>query len=167
MGSYRQRFLNKLAAVGALLRREARAYSDNLATSTCSLAAQDVQKRAPPSIQNALCQSTAGQPLYIEVFDHDCLVRIGVLLGDLEVEVAALAEDFEMRLRHTLRLLAAAMAALSASVQASLLAAQGRLTGSKEPWVLDDTSIAIGQKHLQAHIDPDLGPIISSRIMHS
>ena len=125
MGTHRQRFLNQLAALGAFLRRQARIDSDHLTASTCSLATQDSQKRAPRGIKNALCQSTARQPSDIQVFDHDRLVRIDVLLRGLEVEVAALAT-------------------LLASAQAALLAAQGRLAGPKEARVVNRLPITIG-----------------------
>jgi hypothetical protein len=80
----RQRFLHQFAALGALLRREARIDSDHLTASTCSLAAQDRQKRAPRGIKNALCQSTARQTTKVQMLDHDRLVRIRVLLPQLD-----------------------------------------------------------------------------------
>ncbi len=165
MRPHRQRFLNTFAALGALLRREARIDSDHLTASTCSLATQDSHKRAPRSIKNALCQSTARQTMNVQVFDHDGLVRIRVLLRDLEMKVTALAFDFQMGLRHTARHLATTAAALFAGAQAALLAAQGRLACPKEARVFDRMPIAIGKKDFQAHVDADRRPVIS-RMRH-
>jgi hypothetical protein len=95
----RQRFLNKLATLGAFLGRVVRSHSDHLTASTRSLATQDRQKRAPRRIQNALCQSTSRQAANVQVFDNNSLVRIRVSLRGLEMKVAALALDFQMRLR--------------------------------------------------------------------
>ena len=142
------------------MRRGAWIDSDDRAASTCSLATQDHQKCAPPGVQNALCQSTTGQCLDIQVLDNDRLVCIRVPLRGLEMEVPALALDFQMGLCHTARHLSSAATALFAGAQASLLAAQQGLTGSKETWVRNRVPFAISQKDLQANINAD-GPTIS------
>ena len=148
----RQRFLNILATFEAFLRRVARVNSDHLTTSTRSLVCQDKQKRTPRSVKNALCQFRACQPLNIQVFDHDCRVRIGVLLRSLEMKVAPLAFDFQMGLCHTTRHFSAATATLLASTQSPLFAAQTSLTGPKEARVFNRVALTVGKKHFQADI---------------
>ncbi len=51
----RQTFLDHLATLVTLLRGEARVDSYDLVTSSCSLVFQDLEKRAPTSIQDRLC----------------------------------------------------------------------------------------------------------------
>jgi hypothetical protein len=161
MPSDRQRFLHHLAAFGAFLRRVARADSDDLTTSTPSLVSQDEKKRAPRSVQNALCQFRSCQAANVEIFDDDGLVRISVAFRDLKVKVFSLALDLQVRLCRVARHLAPAMAALLAGAQSALLAAQGRLTRPKEARVRGRVPIAIGQKDLQAYVDTDRRSIIN------
>jgi hypothetical protein len=137
MCSNRQRLLNKLATLGAFLRRVARIDSDHLTASARSLATQDRQKRAPRGIQNALCQFRSRQAANVQVFDNDRLVRIRISLRGLEVKVAALAFDFQMRLRRTTRHLATATTAFFPSAQAALFPSQGRLAEPKEARVFN------------------------------
>ena len=152
MRSDRQRLLNQLATFGAFLRGETRTYSDHLTASTRSLAGQNEKKRAPRSIKNALCQSTARQTAQVQVFDNDRRIRIRVSFRGLEMEVTALAFDFQMRLCRTTRHLAAAVTALLAGAQAALLAAQARLAGPKEARVFNRVALTVGKKHFQADI---------------
>ena len=159
----RQRFLNKLNTVRAQLRRVARIDSDDPTTSTLSLVCQDGQKRAPRSVQNALCQIRAHHASQVQVLDDQCAIPIRILLCGLEMKVAALARNFQVCLRRATRHLRAAMAALLAGTQAALLALQGRLTRPKEAWVLDHPTITIGQKDLQADINADCTPRVISR----
>jgi hypothetical protein len=66
-----------------------------------------------------------------------------------------------MSLCRTPRHFAATVAALVAGAQATLLAAQGRLTCPKEAGVLNGIPTAIGKKDFQAHVDTDRWPVIS------
>src|SRR4051812_6176801 len=112
MCSDRQRFLNILATFEALLCRVARTDSDHLTTSTCSLVCQDTQKRAPCGIQNAFCQFRSRQSTDVQVLDHDGRICIRISFRGLEVEIPALALDFQMRLCRAARHLTTAAAPL-------------------------------------------------------
>lgn len=161
MRSYRQRFLNMLTTFEALLCRVVRVDSDDLTTSTRSLVCQNTQKRAPRGIQNALCQFRSRQTTQVQVFDNDQAICVYIAPGGLEMKVAALALDLLMRLCRAARHLTAATAALHSRTQSSLLAAQARLTGPKETWVLNHVAVAIGKKHLQSHVNTDRWPVIN------
>src|SRR5262245_38958126 len=160
MCSHRQRFLNQLTTLKALLCRVAWINSDYLTTSTCSLVCQNAQKRAPRRIQNALCQSTARQPTDVQVFNYDRLIGGRISLGSLEMKISTLAFDLLMSLRHAAGHLTTATATLHTRTQAPLLAAQTGLTGAKEARVLDCLPIAISKEHLQAHVNTHRWPIV-------
>ena len=96
----RQRFFNQRAARAACLGCVARIDSDHLTASTRSLVRQDVQKRAPRSVQNALCQSTTRQRADVQIFNNDQPVGIRIPLRGLEMQVAALALNLQVGLRH-------------------------------------------------------------------
>jgi len=160
MRSYRQRLLNKLAALRALLRREARADSDYLTASTFSLVSQDVQKRTPSGIKNAFRQLTARQPCYIQVLHDDNPVCVGVVLRCLEVEVAPLAVNLQVGLRYAARRLAASATALYAGAQPALLAPQSCPAGAIVARVLYRIPVTVGKEYLQPNVNTDSGAVV-------
>ena len=54
MGAHRQRLLDHLPTLVALLRGEARIDSNDLMTSSCGLILKDVEKCTPRGVENAL-----------------------------------------------------------------------------------------------------------------
>ena len=66
-------------------------------TGSLSLLREDVEKRAPTGVMNALGEMMVlHHPSDVQVFHTDTAVPLGIVLGGLEVEVAALATDFQM-----------------------------------------------------------------------
>ncbi len=117
MRPHTQTFLDVLATSTALLRREARGHSDHHMTGSLSLISEDVEKCAPTRIVNALGKMVVlDHTSHVQVFDTDAAIPLRVVLGRLEMEVAALAADLEMLARNfTVRFATAVTTLLAAT----------------------------------------------------
>lgn len=156
MGAHAQAFLDVLPTLAAPLRREARGHSDDLMTGSFSLVFQDTEKRAPTGVVNTLGEMVAAHhPTDVQVFHTDMTVSLGIVLGGLEMEVAALATDLEMLVCYFSAGLAAAMTSVLATAHGALSVCQAFLPSTIVAWVLDRAAFGVGQKHLQAHIQSD------------
>ena len=92
MRPHAQALLDVLPASAALLRREARGHSHHHMTGSFSLIREDVEKRAPTRVVNALGEMlVAHHPCHVQVFDTDVAVPLRVLFGRLEMKIASLA----------------------------------------------------------------------------
>jgi len=93
-----------------------------------SLIREDVEKRAPTSIMNAL-----GEVMVLhhtrdsQGFYADAAIPLGIALGDLEVEVAALAANFEMLAGNFAVGLASAMTPFCAAADRALRVSEALL----------------------------------------
>ena len=98
MSTNRQTRVHDLTACVAFLRGEARIDSYHPMTSSLSLIFKDTEERAPTGVVNALSELlVASHPRHVQVFDTDMAVPLRVDLSGLEVEVAALAADLQVR----------------------------------------------------------------------
>ncbi len=156
MGSDRQTLLDDLATFVTFLAREARVHSYHLMTSSCSLLFKDVEECAPTGVHDALRQ---GMFLYhvehLKLLNSNHLVLFGVRFGRLILEIPPLTGDLEMRLGGTPGSFTAAMTALLASAQLTLLASQGFLRVAIEARVLHRVALTIGEKGLETYINTD------------
>ena len=130
----RETFLDICPTPMTLLRCEAYRHSDHHVTSSLSLVHEGVEKRAPTRVVKALGQVVmAHHPCHVQVFHADAAVALCVLFGRLEVEVAALPDNFEVLLGHLAFGFLAAMALLLAAVTKTLRAAQALWAGCASP----------------------------------
>ena len=146
MGTNAQTLLNEFATVVALLGGVVRLHSDHLMSGTFSLGFQDVEKSAPRGIHDGFSQ----------VFNCDVMVPLGVLFRRLEVEITTLAGDLQMRFRHVLRGLTAAVTAFLATAHGALFASQSTLRGAIETRIWNRVALTIGQERLQSYINADV-----------
>ncbi len=159
---------NKLPTMTACLCREARVHSDHLMTSSLSLIFKDIEKRTPTGIANGFCEMVIlDHPTDIEVFNHDMVIVIGILLSRLVMEVTALPLDLEMCLGSVASGLAIALAALLAAAHLPLLAPQRLLAFAVVAWVRNRVPFAIRQERFQSDIDPDIRMRTGRRAMFS
>ena len=97
MGPHAQTLLDVLPTSAALLGREARGDSHHHMTGSLSLIREDVEKRAPTRIMNALGKMVVlHHSRHVQVFDTDAAIALRIVLGRLEMEVAPLATDLEV-----------------------------------------------------------------------
>src|SRR5579862_1832934 len=156
MRPYTQAFLHVLPTTATLLAGVACGDSDNLMTSSFSLVFQDTEKRRPACVIDALAEmAVARHSCYVQVLYADTRMPFCVVLGGLEMEVAALASDGQVLLGDRSFRLLAPMAALYPTVTEVLRFSQSFLPAPRVTWVLHHVSVRVGQKHLQAHIQPD------------
>lgn len=164
MGTHRQRFLYDLSTLVTLLCREARVDSNHSMTSSLSLFLEDSEKRAPTGVQDAFCK--------VMVFHHsgdsqvlngDVMIGLSILFSDLEMMVAPLAIDLQVRLSNVTGSLAATVTAFLAATQLALFASQGFLRRAIEAGVLNRLAKGIRQKGLQPHINADVMVLASGR----
>jgi hypothetical protein len=121
MGTHAQAFLDVLTTSTTFLRGIARRDSDDLMTSSLSLIVKDTEKRAPTGVVNALGEMVVlHHARHVQVFDTNATVALYVLLSRLEMEIAALATDFQMHARDFAVRFAAAMASLLATTYGAL-----------------------------------------------
>ena len=166
MSTNRQGLLNKLPTLAACLCREARVDSSHSMTNSCSLVFEDVEKRAPTGVHDALCQMMVLDHVGdSQVFNRNQLIALGVRFSCLKMMVAALSIDLEMCLRGVLRGFTAAVAAFLASAHNALLPSQCALGCAIEARVLNRVSLAISQKRLQSNINTDVGMRTGRRFM--
>ena len=102
MGTHRERFLNICATITALLTGSASIELHYFTPGTFSLECEYEKKRYPTSIIDTFCEIAMHHPTDRQIFNNYQTVAICVVLGGFEVEVAALALNFEMRLSYIL-----------------------------------------------------------------
>ena len=157
MSTNRQALLHDFPTPVALLRREAGRNDYHLMTSSRSLIDQDVDKRSPGCISNALCQRVILEhAIDVQVFHTDTSIALCVGLGGLKVKVTALPLDFEMGLGAIACCLAPAAAPLLASAELPLFAPQGPLAFAVIARIGNRSAVGVGQKYLEAHIQPNI-----------
>src|SRR5487761_2513938 len=157
MGAHAQTLLNVLATPAALLGGEARGNSYHHMTGSFSLIREDVEKRAPTGVVNALGEViVACHARHVQVFDTDAPIALSIVLGGLEVEVTPLAADLEMLLGDFALGFAAAMAAFCATVTHALGAGKALLSTPIAARVFHHRALRIDQKYLQSHIQPNV-----------
>ena len=121
MRPYAQAFLDVLAASATALRCEVRGHSHDHVTSSCSLVREDVEKRTPTRVVNALGKLVVSRhPRYMQVFYTDATVPHCIVLGGLEMEVLSLARNLAVFAGDFPRGLAPTVAALLAAAQRAL-----------------------------------------------
>ena len=124
MGSHRQRLLDNLPTLVALLRGEARIDSNDLMTSSCGLLLKDVEECTPRGVENALRHMMIFHHVAdLKVFHGYVVILLHIAFRRLEMVISALAIDLQMRLRHVLGGLAFAMTTLLAAAHRALLLA--------------------------------------------
>jgi hypothetical protein len=102
-----------------------------------------------------------------EIFYHDAVIVLGVLLRHLEMMVTALTVYLEMGLGYGLRSLTLAVAAFRAATHGALLASERLLRGAIEARVLNRMALAIGEERLQPDINADVRMLAWSGYMLS
>lgn len=157
MSTYRQRLLHICAALKTVLRGVARVYRDNFTTGTFSLVREDVKKYAPSRIINKRTQRAARHTCYVQFFNGDQLVSIGVVFCRLEMKVTLLAFNFQMCLCRAACGLAAVVTSLFTAAQYALLTAQGCLCFLVEARVRNRVAFTISEKRFQANINTNSG----------
>ena len=161
-----QRLLNQLPTLATCLCREARIHSDHTVTSSFSLVSENIEKRAPTGIHDALCQVM----IFHHVVDRELLdrnmVRVrGVLQSHFVVEITALPGNLEMGLSRVTSSFAASVTAFLASAHLTLFAPQSALRRPIKARVGDKVAITISQEGLQAHINADIRMRTGGRCM--
>ena len=164
MGTHRKRFLHDLATFEALLRCEARIDSSHTMPGSFSLVTEDVEECAPTGVHDALRYMMIVHHVGdLKVFNSNQLIALGVRFRGLEMVIAALPVDLQVRLRHVLRGFPASMTALLASAQLALLASQGSLRGAIETRVLNGVTLTISEKGLQPNVNADVRMLTDAR----
>src|SRR5215472_965604 len=160
MRPHTEAFLDVLATPAALLRGIARRDSNHLMAGSLSLVAQDVKKRAPTGVVNTLGEMViAHHPYHVQVLYAEAAVPLSIPLGGLEVEVAALATDLQVLAGDFAAGFATAMAALRAAADGALPVRQALLPPTIVSGILHRLALGVGQKHFQAHVQPNRGMI--------
>ena len=157
VSTYRQTLLYNLTAFEAFLGGEARIDSYHPMTSSLSLFFEDVEKCAPTSVHDALCQGMILDHIEnLELLNSDDLVMFSIVFSRLIVKVTTLTSNLEMRLRGALGSLTASMTAFLASAYRTLLASQGLLRATIESGVLNRMLFRVSQEHFQTNIKTNL-----------
>ena len=137
MRPYREAFLHVSSTPAALLRREACRNPHHHMTGSLSLIREDIEKCAPTRVVNALGEVVIPYHSgHVQVFHTDATVALGIALGRLEMEVAALAADLEMLARHFAVCFAATIAAFLATADGALRVGQTLLSAAKVARIL-------------------------------
>ena len=103
MRSHRQRFLYDLSTLATLLCRKARIDSNHLMSGTCSLGFEDIEKRAPTGVQDALGEMVIfHHGTDSQVFHHNTLKAFSIGLSYLEMVISTLTIDLQMRFCNVL-----------------------------------------------------------------
>lgn len=156
MRPHGETLLDVRSAPVAFLGRETRGHSDHLMAGTFSLVFKDSEERAPTRVVNALGKiMVLHHSCHVQVLYADATKPLGIVLGGLEMEVTSLAGDGEMPVGNFLACLAAALTALLAAARGPLCVRQPLLGPAKVARILDDAAIGVGEKDLQAHVQPD------------
>src|SRR5438876_5667998 len=104
VSTYRQTLVYDLPTFEAFLGGEARVDSYHPMTSSLSLFFEDVEKPAPTSVHDALCQGMILDHVEnLQLLNSDDLVMLSVVFRRLIVKVTTLTSNLEMRLRGALR----------------------------------------------------------------
>ena len=157
MRTHRKRFLHDLATLVTFLTGEARIDSSHAMPGSCSLVTEDVEECAPTGVHDALREMVIFHHVRdLKVFNGNQLIALGVRFRGLEMVIAALPVDLQVRLRHVLRGFPAAMTALLASAQLALLASQGALRGTIEARVLNGMALAVSEKGRETNVNADV-----------
>src|SRR5215472_6248139 len=144
MGTYRQRFLHHLTTPLALLRGEARIDSYHTMPSTCSLGTEDIEKRAPTGVHDALCQGMILHHVeYLKLLNRNHLILLSILLCNLIMEVPSLPFDLQVCLCCTASGEASAVTALLAACHGALFAPECSLRSTIETRIFDRVHFAI------------------------
>ncbi len=152
-----ERLWHDPSTLETLLRRVARVHSNHIMTGSCSLVLKNVEKRAPTSVHDALCQMVVLHHVgNLKSFNGYALIPFGIGFRRLEVMVTALAIDLQMRLRGTLGRDTSTMRAFLAAAQCALLAPECSLRGAIEAWVLHRVAFAVRQEGRESHINADV-----------
>ena len=131
-----------------------------------SLVTEDVEECAPTGVHDALREMVIFHHVrHLKVFNCNQLIALGVRFRGLEMVIAALPVDLQVRLRHVLRGFPASMAASLASAQLALLASQGSLRGTIEARVLNRVALTIREKGLETYINTDIRMLARARSM--
>ncbi len=157
MGTDREAFLHDLPTLVTLLTSEARVHSNNLMSSTCSLGSEDVEERAPTGVENGLRQMMVlDQVEDTHILNHNMMIGFGILPGSLEMVIAALPIDLQMRFSNIASGDASSMAFLLAPGQLALFAAKRSLARAIETRVLDGIAFRVGKEDFQPYINTDV-----------
>ena len=157
MGSYRQTLLYDLPTVVTLLACETRVHSYNLMPSTCSLCAENIEKRAPAGVHDGFSEMVIFDHMTdSQVFYHNALIAFGIGLGCLEMVISPLSIDLEMSLCYVLSRLPSSLTVFLAPAQLTLLASQGLLRATIEARVLNRMALAIRKERLESYINPNI-----------
>src|SRR5712692_10762593 len=93
----RQRLLDDLPTPIAFLRGEAGVHSNDLMSSTLSLGSKDIEERAPGGIHDRFGKvMVLDHAVNVQLLDGNKLILFSVGLGNLEMEITALALDLQM-----------------------------------------------------------------------
>ncbi len=158
MGTNRETLLDQFTTVKAFLRGEAGVHSYDLVPSTCSLCTENIEKRAPAGVQDGLSEMVIFDHLTdSQVFYHNAPVAFGIGPGCLEMVIAPLAIDLQVRLRRTPGSFPSAMRTFLATGYHPLLASQGSLRGAIEARVLDHMALGVREERLESYINADVG----------
>src|SRR6266704_2202880 len=112
VGSYRQTLLYDLPTLVTLLACETRVHSYDLMPSTCSLCAENIEKRAPAGVHDGFSEMVIFDHITdSQIFYHNPLIAFGIGLGRLEMVISPLSIDLEMRLCYVLSSLPSSMTA--------------------------------------------------------
>jgi len=80
--SLRQEFPRHVSATRTFLRRSARVYFHQFATSVCSFDAKDFEENRPSDIIHRLGQPPSGHPFYVQLLDGDSIEAIHNVSGN-------------------------------------------------------------------------------------
>src|SRR3989442_302365 len=92
----------------------------------------------------------------LKVFYGNMVIAFSVLFGHLEMVIAALTLNLQMRLCCTRSRLTTAMGTFLTTTHGTLLASQGFLRGAIEAWVSNGMALTIRQERFQPYINTDV-----------
>ncbi len=131
MGAHRQRLLDNLPTLVALLRGEARIDSHDLMTSSCGLILKDVEECTPRGVENALRHMMIFHHVGdLKVFHGYVVILFHIPFRRLEMVISALPLDLQVRLRDVTGSETAPVTALFAPAHLALFAPEGLLRPS-------------------------------------
>ena len=122
-----------------------------------SLVTEDVEKCAPTGVHDALREMVIFHHVRdLKVFNCNELIAFGVRFSCLEMVIAALPIDLQVRLRHVLSGFTASMRAFLTSTQLALFASQGSLRAAIEAGIVNRVALTISQERFQSNINTDV-----------
>ena len=158
MGTNRKRLLNDFATLPTLLGSEARVHSYHFMSSVLSFGSEDIEKRAPRGVHDALCKVMVFHHIGdLKVFNNDTLIPFSIRLSHLKMKVFSLTINLEMRFRHIASSFPASLAPLLAAAKLTLLAPERLLRRAIETGVVNGVTLAISQERLQPDINANRG----------